>query len=199
MWTINSILLLWNELKQSGTKFLLTSFLNQDPLENLFSVIRHRGGYNPRPSVRQFRIALQNNIKVRLLSDSNSNCEEDHAENLDLEERNNESTTTTDNEDNEEKENYEELNQVKVNTLEKCSNVYVAGYLIHSFSRRYNCQDCLKILCNQNEILNQETELLIINKDFSKGEEIKFLKRPSDLFSEVVTFLFLKFNDGFYK
>lgn len=36
-------------------KYLLTSRINQDPLENLFSSIRQRGGFNRNPSVRVFR------------------------------------------------------------------------------------------------------------------------------------------------
>lgn len=49
--SLNAVLQLWDDLKLEGTKFLLTSRLNQDPLENLFSMIRMHGGtYDPNPS-----------------------------------------------------------------------------------------------------------------------------------------------------
>nr|CAH7768705.1 unnamed protein product [Callosobruchus chinensis] len=48
-------------------------------------VIRNRCGYNPMPSVRQFRISSQYNINIRLQKALDSgNCEEDPQELLDL-------------------------------------------------------------------------------------------------------------------
>ena len=44
--SIQSLLCLWEELRQyQNVKFLLTGRLNQDSLENLFSVIRGKGGH----------------------------------------------------------------------------------------------------------------------------------------------------------
>nr|CAH7733463.1 unnamed protein product [Callosobruchus chinensis] len=69
---------LFGHLQSFNCKYLITSHLNQDPVENLFSVIRNRCGYNPTPSVRQFRISLQYNINIRLQKALDSgNCEED--------------------------------------------------------------------------------------------------------------------------
>nr|CAI5864249.1 unnamed protein product [Callosobruchus analis] len=55
-----------------------------DPLENLFSVIRNRGGCNPQPIAREFRIALQHNMHIRLQNSDSSNCEVDDNELLDV-------------------------------------------------------------------------------------------------------------------
>lgn len=52
--SITSVLQLWEELKKEGTSFLLTARLNQDPLENEFSIIRQRGGWNLEPTPAQF-------------------------------------------------------------------------------------------------------------------------------------------------
>lgn len=41
--SINAILLLWDDLKYTGVKFFMTSRVNQDPVENLFSMIRTYG------------------------------------------------------------------------------------------------------------------------------------------------------------
>lgn len=47
---INGTKLLLKMLQQSGFKYLLTSKINQDALENLFSQLRSRGGLNDHPS-----------------------------------------------------------------------------------------------------------------------------------------------------
>lgn len=64
--TINAILQLWQDLRNEGKIFLLTSRLNQDPLENFFGVVRQRGGYNPTPNTQSFRLAMQHNMHIRL-------------------------------------------------------------------------------------------------------------------------------------
>lgn len=40
------MLLIWQDILNRNQKFILTSRVNQDPLENCFSVLRNRGGYN---------------------------------------------------------------------------------------------------------------------------------------------------------
>ncbi|KAK9719147.1 Reverse transcriptase (RNA-dependent DNA polymerase) [Popillia japonica] len=77
IWTINAVLLLWQDIKENY-KFLSTYNLNHDPIENFFSVVRHRGGYNPYPNCRQFRLAMQHNMFIRLQNETtHSNCELD--------------------------------------------------------------------------------------------------------------------------
>lgn len=52
--TINGVLMLWNDLKDKQT-YLLTSHLNQDPLENQFSIVRNnRGSYEKNPTAFRF-------------------------------------------------------------------------------------------------------------------------------------------------
>lgn len=52
--SLTSVLQLWKDLKEEKTSFLLTARLNQDPIENEFSVIRQRGGWNLEPTPAQF-------------------------------------------------------------------------------------------------------------------------------------------------
>ncbi|CAG9839216.1 unnamed protein product [Diabrotica balteata] len=54
------------ELQKYNVSYLLTSFLNQDPLENFFAIVRNRGGYNSTPSVSQLRIAIKHNTNIKL-------------------------------------------------------------------------------------------------------------------------------------
>jgi len=68
--TINSTIKLWSEMRENYPqfKFLLTARLNQDHLENFFSLIRGFGGFNQNPSptetiTRIKAIALSQNLK----------------------------------------------------------------------------------------------------------------------------------------
>nr|KAG5691228.1 hypothetical protein BaRGS_019439 [Batillaria attramentaria] len=77
--TIKSLLLLREDLLESyKTKFLYTSRLNQDCIENLFSTIRWKGGHGDNPSPREFRQHLRQVMVDSLLVQSkSSNCQED--------------------------------------------------------------------------------------------------------------------------
>ncbi|KAK7457998.1 hypothetical protein BaRGS_00039119 [Batillaria attramentaria] len=78
---IRGLLALWEDLHNNhGFKFLLTSRLNQDCVENLFSRIRgHAGGvYNPTPAA--FRAILRQVMVDQIFDHSDkSNCQEDSA------------------------------------------------------------------------------------------------------------------------
>ena len=76
--SIKSLLLLWNELKNCGFKYLLTNRLNQDCLENLFSAIRFKGGFRDNPDSQQFRAAFRHVIVDKLFVHSTTaNCQFD--------------------------------------------------------------------------------------------------------------------------
>ena len=61
-----------------GIDFLLTNRLNQDCVENLFSVIRGKGGHRDNPTAEQFRHALRQVMVDRFFVQSDSsNCHVD--------------------------------------------------------------------------------------------------------------------------
>ena len=76
---MKSLEMLWNHLgNNEGFSFLLTNRLNQDCVENLFSVIRGRGGNRDNPNPEQFRAAFRQVIVEKLLIQSeSSNCSVD--------------------------------------------------------------------------------------------------------------------------
>ena len=76
--SINVVLSLWMDMKDTYP-ILLTSKLNQDPLENLFSQIRQRRGYDLKPSAQHFRLGLQNIMSSSLIkaNENTTNCEND--------------------------------------------------------------------------------------------------------------------------
>ena len=70
---IRALLLLFEDFKQAGSKFLLTRRLNQDCLEHFFGVIRVKGGHRDNPDARTFRMDYRQ-AAVDYLG-KNTNCE----------------------------------------------------------------------------------------------------------------------------
>ena len=94
--SIQSVLALWGELKEEGFQWLLTRRLNQDCIENLFSVVRSLGGTDTNPNPVQFCTRIRilkmktnfDEMKV-LLKDTNvsvelSNDDEDVLEEMEI-------------------------------------------------------------------------------------------------------------------
>lgn len=223
IWSIRSILLLWDDLKKEGVKYLLTGFINQDALENFFSVIRNRGGYNPMPSVRQFRISMQHNMFIRLQTGVESaNCQDDEAETLDVNEQSllvDETQSDEEFIENEMSEidisqpsTSELVQQIKLNNadltippvlsncenLESGSTVYLAGYIAFKLLKKYNCKTCIENIVKPNEKISSKNEFYLLSKDYG-AEEITHLKRPTDCFVQFVYKLLTLFNSLFSK
>ena len=76
---INSLLQLWEFLENSHSlKFLLTNRLNQDCLDNFFSVMRNRGGHRDNPNSVEFRTDYRAvAIDSLFVKSQNTNCIED--------------------------------------------------------------------------------------------------------------------------
>ena len=76
---ISALIQLWEELQADhGFEFLLTSRLNQDCLENLFSTIRGRGGQRDNPTSVEFRAAFARSAISSLTTPvKSSNCQPD--------------------------------------------------------------------------------------------------------------------------
>ena len=60
--SITSLISLWKELQNTGFKYFLTNHLNQDCLENLFSVIHGKGGFIDNPDSQQLRAEFRHVI-----------------------------------------------------------------------------------------------------------------------------------------
>ena len=74
--TIDAVQHVWRTLRSAGFHYLETRSLNQDPLENTFSVIRLHFGSNNNPTVGQFVDALNtsiiNGLAYKCLRNANS-------------------------------------------------------------------------------------------------------------------------------
>jgi hypothetical protein len=78
--TLNAIYYLLSDLKTEGYEYVNTRRLQQDPLENTFSFIRLKGGWNKNPSTRNFR----NNFRFILIRSESSNCQDCELDNSDV-------------------------------------------------------------------------------------------------------------------
>ena len=79
MMTINALKMLWSMLKGDYQfQFLCTSRLNQDALENLFSIIRGKGGHRDNPDPVHFQAAFKQVVVQNMFVPAPSaNCKED--------------------------------------------------------------------------------------------------------------------------
>jgi hypothetical protein len=74
--TINGVLSFFDDdIKNNGITFLITNRLNQDVLENLFSIFRQKGEYNRNPTVRKIRTLFRSTCVFSLIASKSSNCE----------------------------------------------------------------------------------------------------------------------------
>jgi len=53
----------------------MTNRLNQDKLENLFSIFRQNGGYNKNPTARMIRTSIRSNCIFTSCTSKGTNCE----------------------------------------------------------------------------------------------------------------------------
>ncbi len=77
--SINALKLLWSVVHdEHSVSYLLTSRLNQDSLENFFSLIRSRGGHRDNPDAVHFQSAFkQMVVKNMFVPPQSANCQDD--------------------------------------------------------------------------------------------------------------------------
>jgi len=196
--TINAILGLYElENQNNKSNFLLTNRLNQDFLENVFSVARQRGGWSLNPTAKAFRLSFRIQFITNILDPSKkSNCEITTLSPL----ISSEIKTTREQpvveydqpiktgEPNSVLESCEMLSDaddVKIATdsndlklsLEDCAVSYYAGYLLKVTNNKFSCIKCFSDLQNETKLLTDSNQLLILYKNY--GLTKTFLTCPS--------------------
>lgn len=139
----------------------MTNRLTQDALENMFSIMRQKNGYNRNPTARMFRCCFDHICSYNIMKCSTScnNCEPDDDEYMAVdvlkdvivditEPINIESCTQNQtllhnfSEDSDSISSLEN-NYYPVNpSLEACSNVYFSGYLANKCFEKFKCGIC---------------------------------------------------------
>lgn len=201
VWSMNAIIMIYTQQQNLGYKYLLTSHLNQDIIENTFSVYRQRRGFNKNPTARTFRTSFRFQAKHNLMKvTDSSNCENDFDFNLfDPSLQNVTLSTTSDSLDelstvydsfvsSEEEDNSEQYLNIEIKiTLENCSNTCFAGYLAKKCIDQFKCIKCESIILKSNDFFFDDHEYLIFYKQFESVDiEKSSLKKPSDLFTNFV-------------
>ena len=150
--SIRSLLALWDDLHINHKySFLLTNRLNQDCIENMFSMIRAKGGCRDNPDPEEFRSAFRQVIMSQLLVQSDrSNCNADFDKVLldltSISKTSSQATTEVDKDVeavNSEMAGIELLDVVgiKSSISEQNTLTYMAGYLLRK-TKLITCDEC---------------------------------------------------------
>lgn len=183
-----------------GYPTLCTRRINQDALENLFSVFRQRGGFNRNPTVRTFRYTFKHvtiNTLIKPPETTNYNKDDDillmefgrrsdhipqtpeTEENI-LEEEDSISSSSS--------EEMDELIECNV-TLEDCAITYFAGYICAKVISKFTCDECKKKL-TLDEPVKDKNYCFILNKTFNLIIPETFtLLSPSGIAVDIVKIL----------
>lgn len=213
--TINAVLLLAKDIFDSDLEIdiLLTSKLNQDPIENLFSSVRARGGFNKNPSLKEFIFLMARIMSMKYLSGPQltSNCEADdddfiESATLDLDKNNSNEDDNTDesiesvgfdlilsnflNTNADPKHTTEEssiigLPSIPDESIQTASIRYFAGYAVFKLFKSVNCEKCNDTLMKKDGSIRDKSELLILNKNYNLSSDFGQLVQPLDDFFNI--------------
>ena len=186
--TINSLLQVWDELKMvKGVDFLLTRRLSQDCLENLFSVIRGKGGFRDNPGPKHFRDTLKQTMVSSLLNLSQpdgANCQMDTARYIfdmgsmsDSKRRSNGQVSSTADANSSQCDFALSVNDLPQENI----LYYVAGVCVKKILKHHGECECVKALRVMNASLQSTNQIFTGCKAYSKfGDVFGALVVPSD-------------------
>jgi len=228
-WTLTAIIglyesekIIMNQHISNKEYFLMTNKLTQDPLENMFSIMRQKNGYNKNPTARTFRCCFSAICSYSLMKCSeSSNCEEDGEEFFNVDTLNDVQITRptyseeiqedglNDNiynlSDDCETDSNTSSGTIVINTtnakksLENCAVIYFAGYLAYKCLNNFSCDECKKNLITSLD-LNDESQLLLTFKMFNVNEpSTQGLKAPSNIIVDITNTCLNIFNEEFEK
>ena len=208
--TLTVLILLWSELQDRWNfEFLLVSRCNQDCLENLFSVVRQKGGSNDTPRADQFRNSLKAAVVDRLLRPEGKNCQF-------LEEDNNDSVfidylleCTKKKSSDTPPSSHDHLPSSSVGPSsasppprsleEENVLVYVAGYLCHRVLFKHRCSRCMSAMVRKEATLDNPNLLLTHFKAMEvEGSDFGLLKVPTHDFISFVAIADDSFKTHFH-
>lgn len=147
------------------------SRLNQDALENFFSIIRSRGGGNRNPTARTFRGSFRINVMNALMKPPTSaNCEVDEDEFVDFSNTmsvDNIEDSTSSEEETEESTHFTGSDSSESNAesdVEDCALAYFSGYVCHKLIKKFNCKICESRVILKDSVEISKKELYIQHK-----------------------------------
>lgn len=204
--TLNGVILLSEDIANGSfpeADYLLTKKIHQDVLENLFSVIRIKGGNNKNPSVYEFNVILSKILSSNLITFTPlGNCDDDDVEFLRLNAFETESTDTAQNMECKEFSCDESLQEHVITTILEQAHVslettamrYFAGYLAHKMLSKQTCSNCSQSFQKNREKITCPSEFFIFAKNFSQNSDFGSLLAPTDEFFSICKFHFKIFH-----
>jgi hypothetical protein len=212
---INALKLLWSVANgEHGVSFLLTSRLNQDALENFFSLIRSRGGHRDNPDSVHFKTAFkQMAVQSIFVPPPSANCQGDFGQFLlgvddfsvlPVHKKVNftdESVTDVSSGISLLCSLSPELNSVE-NSLhddaQQNTLMYITGYVCKRILDRHNCKICRSVMLRDNTALMSECDLFCSFKAYNQLRgNFGGLKAPSDFMFDVMKLCECIFNSMF--
>ena len=206
---INALQMLWSLFKnQYNMTFLLTSRLNQDSLENLFSIIRGRGGHRDNPNPVHFQAAFKQVIvRNMFMPASNANCtaddESDCVLNVDdfIGSTSSAATVTRDKSmscssaypipvlaDEDSFLAIENQMPASFDMTEQNTLMYLTGYVCKKVLDKHICQRCKSAMLRSDTMLIQQTDLFCVHKAYNaKRGNFGGLKAPSQFMFDLIT------------
>lgn len=192
--TINATCKLWDVCQKLGFKFLRTRTLNQDPLENMFSLIRHLSDQNTNPNPYQLVSAFKTSVLTNLITPvCNRNCETDEGsildnlhEFLDNDDMGDDITPLHTFQLNELDSLDVEGLDLKFTEHESNSAAYVAGFLIKKIKLKIQCEECLGNLITEN---------LQPHHTFTMFKEFTDDKKRLTYVTKEVTYVLMRLHD----
>ena len=184
---------------EPGVEYLVTNRCNQDALENLFSIIRGKGGHHDNPEPQQFRYRLrQIMVDKILIASPSSNCKDD-VDNflINLASENRLVTVTISPDlDNEQRHIVNLVKSCNIQDIIHLENAisYVSGYIL---KRLYElvCKECIDKL--EDSTSAPARHLTLIEQKRFKHCLHGGLKRPSFKLVEVVGLFEAVFQTNF--
>lgn len=169
---------------------MMTNRITLDPLENFFSIMRQKNGYNKNPTARAFRCCFGTICTYSLMKCSEKcNCEDDDVEFLNVDVLKDIKIEINLNEDDMTKIHDEIININTVtevsspsiirpmsknsepspvlnlnHSLENCSIVYFAGYIAKRCMEMFQCVKCEESLILTSQYLLDKNQLLLLHK-----------------------------------
>jgi hypothetical protein len=182
---INGLKLLWCDLETNFQfKYLLTRRLTQDCIENLFSILRGKGGCNITPDASSFWAAIRSTIASQILTPSDdSNCEIDMDQFLlkqnDLKKlRVIINVSHDDNAEDVDTAEYEnlDLTMVEINAIEN-----VAGWVCSRIPHK----QCREQICSYEDSFNSE-QIHILLKKYDDSSKIVYPNRHASALAKQI-------------
>ncbi|XP_037928665.1 uncharacterized protein LOC119663067 [Teleopsis dalmanni] len=202
--TLNGVVQLAEEIFRSNSEifFIMTNFLCQDKLENTFSILRQRGGYNKNPSVSEINYMLAKVITRKiLLSTTVGNCETVEDDNVfqsvvdeEISPSNEVSLIVHETNDNSGNQDEISIQNTVMSYISENHDVldselpslrYFLGYVASRVLPKLSCSSCNKSIRKSNEFLTAPTELFLFYKNYNKSTDFGKLVAPTEEFVNV--------------